>query len=1043
MAEQTFKSPGFFDTETVRERNQNLEQIITTVPAGIAGFSEKGPAFVPVTVHSYERFVEIFGEAKSEYPSTLAAKKYLENRDALTFVRVLGAGANTTSGHFTTTETLGTVQNSGFILTASGVPDSGYNSNGLVQFIAAEHDVSADEANGYPVFVSNNTTLSNDALLIRGVLFTTNDARFVTLNHDSSFDPGTYKDITGCTVSSTSTDEMYEKFKLILTSSDSSIGNVDGYSGAKIFSASLDPKSDAYISKILNTDPARFQIDKHLLYAHFPVENEIASVAQSPYVESIYSTAIALLSGSSEVSAVSDKTFTSIFGNFGTRYSAPRTTSFISQPFGNLEYDLFHFECIDDGRYANDLFKISISNIKKSTNDADPFPTFNVELRSKRDIDTSPQIIESYVNCSLNPDSEDYIAKKIGDMKLVYNFDTEESSERRLFVQGTYPNVSSRVRVIMSDAVVKETVPKSAAPFGFRGVPTLKTSNDDITAAELDKDFATGRFGSVMVDDGSSSVVAIGEFNGAILPPVPFRFKITTGEAKSSPDYVGDGSLREGASKQLYWGVKFERVPAEGEVASPVSRSNESIVYNELLDNYSKFIGIQKLDALLTGSGADSFHSNKFTLSKVALGKHILTGDPTTVAGYTSLLTGSAKSLMRDTAYIRNASINSNDYTFADSDVNNAKRLTLASLFALTSSVYFNRFSEYAKFTNMFYGGFDGTNILDKDMAIMNDKAASSDAGGKGVNSPSVGLEMTFGAGDSNATVNSYKEAVNLLTDQAQSRINLLCIPGIRSDELLSHAIERVEEYSKALLLMDVPHYDANGDRLYDDSTQSTNVRNTIESFDGLNYDTSYAAAYFPDVVIDDNGKRTKAPATVAALAAIGYSDNTSFPWFAPAGFNRGALGFVKSSKARLNKEERDNVYDVRVNPISTFPKSGYVIFGQKTLQRARTSLDRVNVRRMLLEVKRVISDAAVGFVFEANTPEVRSAFKKKVDDRLISVQENQGIDQFKVIIDSTNNTQTDVDNNVLNGRIVLVPTRTIEFISIDFVISNSGVDFI
>ena len=242
---------------------------------------------------------------------------------------------------------------------------------------------------------------------------------------------------------------------------------------------------------------------------------------------------------------------------------------------------------------------------------------------------------------------------------------------------------------------------------------------------------------------------------------------------------------------------------------------------------------------------------------------------------------------------------------------------------------------------------------------------------------------------------------------------------------------------------MDVPHIDANSNRLYEDSTSSTNVRNTVETFDGRNYDTSYAAAYFPDVVIDDNGKRIKAPATVAALSAIGFNDNTSFPWFAPAGFNRGSLNFVKSAKARLNKGERDVVYEGRINPISTFPKNGYVIFGQKTLQRARTSLDRVNVRRMLLEVKRVISDAAIGFVFEANTPEVRSAFKNKVDNRLISVQENQGIDQFKVIIDSTNNTQSDIDNNVLNGRIVLVPTRTIEFISIDFVISNSGVDFV
>ena len=1037
MAEQTFKSPGFFDTETVRERNQNLEQIITTVPAGIAGFSEKGPAFVPTTVHSYERFVEIFGEANPEYPSTLAAKKFLENRDALTFVRVLGAGANTLGSHFTVTERLGTVEKAGFVLTGS----DDVLRFGNTQFLCAEHTVATNEATGYPMFATNNTTLSDDAMLVRGILFTTTGSKFTVLNHTSSYKSGYEYQACSVTPAASSTNEMYKKFKLILTCSDGGLETVDGQPGSKIFSASLDPASDSYISKILNTDPSRFQIDKHLLYAHFPIEKEIAEVATNNFVNA--NAAVALLSGSSEKSQISNEMFSSIFGNYQARYTAPKTTSFISQPFGDIEYDLFHFECIDDGRYANDLYKISISKIKRSNDPSNPYPSFNVELRNKRDIDSSLQIVESYIDCDLNPDSDNFIAKKIGDMKLVYNFDTEDTSERRILVKGTYPNISSRIRVVLSEDVINENVPKESAPFGFRGIPLLKTFNNEPNTTNLDKAITNLRFLKPL----DESRAARNELASSILPPLPFRFKVTTGEAKSGVDYTGEGSLKEGSTKSLYWGIKFEKVPAEGDISNPITRANESIVYNDLLDNFSKFQGILKLDALITGSGADDFHHNKFSLSKVALGKFLLGNE--TLKDYTPLLTGSARDLMKDAAYIRNASLRSSDYTFNDSSHTNYaannphQRITFASLMSLTSSVYFNRFTDYAKFTNMFYGGFDGTNILDKDMSLMNDRASSADTGGKGVDAPNVGIEMSFGSGDTNATVNSYKEAVNLLTDPAQSRINLLCIPGIRSDELLSHAIDRVENYSKALLLMDVPHVDANSLRLYDDSSEMTNVRNTVESFDGRNYDTSYAAAYFPDVVIEDNGKRVKVPATVAAICAIGYNDNTSFPWFAPAGFNRGALNFVKSSKARLNKEERDVVYEGRINPISTFPKNGYVIFGQKTLQRARTSLDRVNVRRMLLEVKRVISDAAIGFIFEANTPEVRSAFKKKVDDRLITVQENQGIDQFKVIIDSTNNTQTDIDNNVLNGRIVLVPTRTIEFISIDFVISNSGVDFV
>jgi len=1032
MAEQTFKSPGFFDTETVKERRQNLEQIITTVPAGIAGFSEKGPAFVPVTVHSYERFVEIFGEANQDYPSTLAAKKYLENRDALTFVRVLGAGANTTGAHFSNTETFGTVENAGFILTASGVPDAGRVDYGMTQFICAEHNISNDEANGYPVFRSNNNTLSDEANLVRGILFTTSGSKFTVIDHSDQFLQTT--DFTGCTVSAISTDDMYGKFKLVLTCSDGTLGTNNGFSGVKVFSASLNPSSDAYISKILNTDPKRFQEDKHLLYAHFPVENEIASIQTSPTTTGV---SIAILSGSLEESAVIGDKYSKIFGNYQTRYKPAKTTSFISQPYGSVEYDLFHFECIDDGSFANNLFKVSISKIKKSIDPENPYPTFDVELRVKRDTDLSPQIIESYVGCDLNPDSEDFIAKKIGDMKLEYNFDSTDPEERRIMVKGTYPNISSRIRIVLSNDIVNRSVPKDAAPFGFRGINLLKTFTTDPSLEDLDtaEGYHHERFG--LPRNGAGNFVEA--LTGSILPPVPFRFKVTAGEGNSSPAYVGESSLKENTNKSYYWGVKFERTPREGEFTQPLLRSNESIVYNDLLDNYSKFLGIQKSDALLTGSGADLFHHNKFTLANVGIGKFFNKSN-TNIDSFVETLTESSKVIMKDAAYIRSASLDFDDYTFIE---NGDSRVTFAALMSLTSSVYFNRFTDYAKFTNMFFGGFDGTNILDKDMNVMNDKASSSDSGGKGVNAADVGLNMTFGAGDSNAVVNSYKEAVNLLTDPAQSRINLLSIPGIRSDEILSHAIERIESYSKAMLVADVPHFDADGSRLYSDSTELTNIRNTVEEWDSRNYDTSYAAAYFPDVVMEEDGKRITVPASIAALAAIGYNDNTSFPWFAPAGFNRGSLSFVTSAKARLNKEQRDVVYESRINPISTFPKNGYVIFGQKTMQRARTSLDRVNVRRMLLEVKRVISDAAIGFVFEANTPEVRSSFKKIVDNRLISVQENQGIDKFKVIIDSTNNTQSDIDNNVLNGRIVLVPTRTIEFISIDFIISNSGVDFV
>lgn len=189
-------------------------------------------------------------------------------------------------------------------------------------------------------------------------------------------------------------------------------------------------------------------------------------------------------------------------------------------------------------------------------------------------------------------------------------------------------------------------------------------------------------------------------------------------------------------------------------------------------------------------------------------------------------------------------------------------------------------------------------------------------------------------------------------------------------------------------------------------------------------------------------------PPSVAALGAIAFNDKVGFPWFAPAGFNRAGLDFVSNTDVRLGKDDRDKLYDARINPIVHFPRQGttpvFVIFGQKTLQQAKSALDRVNVRRMLIEVKRVVVQITrEGFVFEQNVKTTRDRWVAAIVPRLALVQTQSGIEMFNVIMDESNNTQEDVDNNRLKGRIVIVPTRTVEFVAIDFILSNAGVSFI
>jgi len=243
---------------------------------------------------------------------------------------------------------------------------------------------------------------------------------------------------------------------------------------------------------------------------------------------------------------------------------------------------------------------------------------------------------------------------------------------------------------------------------------------------------------------------------------------------------------------------------------------------------------------------------------------------------------------------------------------------------------------------------------------------------------------------------------------------------------------------------MDSLKYDQDGNRLYDDNKARVDVRETAEQFESRALDNNYAATYFPDVYIRDvvNNKNVKVPASVAAIGTLAYNDKVSFPWFAPAGFNRGSMDFVVNVENRLTSADRDTLYDARINPIAVFPNTGFVIFGQKTLQFSKSALDRVNVRRLMLEVKRQVVRVADRLLFEPNNATTRARFVNQVTPLLALIQLQAGIEQFKVICDTSNNTSEDTEQNKMNGRIVVVPTRAVEFISIDFIITNSGVSF-
>lgn len=1008
MAEVTYRSPGFFEAEI--DLSGPTAGVVGT-PAGLIGTSPMGPAFVPTTVTSLSEFTSIFGDAGvNRSPAYYAAQEYFKNGEAITFVRVLGAGANSTTGDINSTLTRGTVSSAGFVLSGSVASDA-RRSNGTVQFLVANHTLQTGDIDAsYPIFTQNYSypsAGSASANLLRGVLFFASGTRAQILNESETYSLANVADDLATAGSTT------KEFKLVISSSSPGFGTADRSTGIRIFTASLDPASNNYIAKILNTSPAMFQSQEHLLYLHFPVDAAVASVSTS-------ANSIALTSGSSLASATSGDSslpFLRAFGRYDTRFQASRTTSFISQPFVDKEYDLFHVETIGSGIDTSTRYKISISNIRKSDDPNNPYGTFTLVVRDYFDSDYDVKILEQYPLCNLDPASPNYVAKIVGDKNVYFNFDATSESERRFVSSGKYPNVSKRIRVVMNAQVEAGNVPPAALPFGFRGLPVLKT-NDNLTDSGT---FAQARRMTLLGSD--TSLVS------SVLPPIPMRFKLTVGETQTSPSFLGQAGYQERVDARLYWGCMFEAIENDLD-------PNSSAVRSQFIDNIVKFSGIQKLDTLVTGSGADLFGSNKFTLAKVAF-----------VNGSVNDLTGTTDQHMINAFYGRNKIPAAPDYTVTFTG--GSSRITLATLCSLTSSYQFNRFSDYAKFTNVMYGGWDGTNILDPDMATLNDRATSQEAGGKAVSSLDIGLSISatansFGSGQSNSAVNSYRGAINIITDTVSSRVNTITIPGIRDSSITNYALLRTREFARAFYLMDIPAYDDTGSRIFTPTAQP-DVDKTIQKFSARALDNRYAGTYFPDVNLTDSTseRRVRVPASVAALGALAQNDRLAFPWYAPAGFNRASLAAVTGLATRLTSADRDNLYDARINPITTFPGAGFVIFGQKTLQISRSALDRVNVVRMLIELARRVTNIGLLYVFEQNTASTRARFVNQLTPELTLLQSQSGIDAFSIVMDETNNTQTDIEQNKLNGRILIVPTRAVEYIAIDFIITNSGVEFV
>ena len=794
-------------------------------------------------------------------------------------------------------------------------------------------------------------------------------------------------------------------------------GQPGGGAHPNILSASFDPNSPNYFPNIFNRDPLKYEEAGHLLHTYHSVYPSYATVTGSGLtgVRQRESTGpgtfevAAFLVTSSLDRNVGSATIPN-FEGFRDRFRHAASPFFVSQNFGGKPKDLFRLHALDAGAIGN-KYKISVENILKSNNDDFPYGKFDLLIRDVRDSDREQLVLEAFRGLSLNPSDDRYIARVIGDINLFFDFD-KDSISQKLMVEGSYANSSRYVRVEMNQEVDDGLAPAEALPIGFRGPHHLVTSGSSI-AAPATLLPVSANASSVMSFTTSEPVIgntdaAGNPGNGSdiirriVQPPVPMRSNLAVGQ-----------SPRQKVDSDLYWGIQFE-------VKDSLTLPNKNNKFDEGILEFMKYkptyattqqsvwVGNNAGAADVQGTVLDSdkFNNNLFTLERVLI-----------------------KTQSNDTPDPKEwvNAIYRRDGVTPNSGYAGYRFLNVKKDFGSLTAKRFLKFSAFMQ------GGFDGLNVFDKQKFDMSNTAVMREMN-----------DVTNQGGKQGATVATFRKAVDVMGEKSDVDIQLLAIPGIRHGSVTDYTMDAIEERFDAVYIMDIEERDKLNNVVTSSITQKTSVTYTAQSFKSRNLDNSFAAAYFPDVIVRDPATQTnvQCPPSVGVLGAFSKNDAIAHPWFAPAGFTRGAMDSVIEAQVKLSRDNLDTLYDVDINPITAFPQTpGVVVFGQKTLQAAQSALDRVNVRRLLIDVRRKVKGVANSILFEPNRAETLARFSTAVEPILAQIQAQQGIDRFKVVIDTSTTTKIDVENNTIRGKIFLQPTRSVEFISLDFVVTNAGAE--
>ena len=654
------------------------------------------------------------------------------------------------------------------------------------------------------------------------------------------------------------------------------------------------------------------------------------------------------------------------------------------------------------GAWLHKNCKVSIEKIRQSTApSSNPYGTFSVVIRDLYDTDANIVVLERFDRCNLDPASPNYIARKIGNQYAEWN-----DAEKRIRTYGEYPNQSKYVYVDMNEDVENgSTGYPELLPFGYFGPP--KPSN------------ITGITGSgpryTAAAKGLRSFVGS---KNTVVAPLGHAKNSTTGifEAQSAAAFLSGAVGSEGATT-------FDKGALSGALIFPSSSLRISASDGGLRNPKLAYFGFSSnisADKNTPDRRVADFH-------RMPYANYGETAPTTTVHGTDGIDGWSYVFSLDDlTAVVDSTGVTVNaGYLSGSRKLGDSK----------TSGSYTDILNAgFNRFTAPFWGGFDGFDIFKPD-PLYN------------------GALTTLSTEDNNYVYATWRRAIDSVSDPEVLDMNLLVAPGLTNDTLTERKVDVCEERADSMALIDLPNvYIPPHEQYYSDkkSRIGTTPRGAARQLRDRRIDSSYGGTFYPWVQPrDDNtGQLVWIPPSVAVLGVLGSSEAKTDVWFAPAGFNRGGIGEgaagipISKVSQKLTSKERDVLYDYNINPIASFPSSGIVLFGQKTLQEQQSALDRINVRRLVIYMKKQISILSTQVLFEQNVQATWNRFKGLVEPFLSNVKTRFGITDYRLILDETTTTPDLIDQNIMYAKIMIKPARAIEFVAIDFVILNTGASF-